>query len=249
MTRSRLTRFPDEFEALLSPRGRQLLLGRDEVAAGALSRAPFFSDVGLLDEAVLGDCTQILAGAFADLLLDIGQPLPPPNQGLLPYTERLPKVGRMQSIPMGHAAGSREEERAEGCGLVAMVKSESYRAFVAALAGGPVDGPQNLQVLCMRPGDYAGPHTDHHPEEERMSAGYYDVHFTFCTEGVRDQFIVYARDGHFTEQRPIAQAGTVTAYRLPLWHYTTPLQASAPQARRWLVLGTFFDPLPAQGAP
>jgi hypothetical protein len=31
----------------------------------------------------------------------------------------------------------------------------------------------------------------------------------------------------------------VTAYRLPFWHYTTPL-VGAPKAARWVLLGTFL---------
>ena len=42
----------------------------------------------------------------------------------------------------------------------------------------------------------------------------------------------------------MATAGGITAYRLPLWHYTTPLVAKARAApgtaRRWLLLGTFL---------
>jgi hypothetical protein len=36
--------------------------------------------------------------------------------------------------------------------------------------------------------------------------------------------------------------GGITAYRLPFWHYTTPLVAKPGRARtahRWVVLGTF----------
>jgi hypothetical protein len=36
--------------------------------------------------------------------------------------------------------------------------------------------------------------------------------------------------------------GGITAYRLPFWHYTTPLLAKRGRedaARRWVVLGTF----------
>jgi len=32
----------------------------------------------------------------------------------------------------------------------------------------------------------------------------------------------------------------VSAYRLPFWHYTTPLEGRGAKAARWLVLGTFL---------
>jgi hypothetical protein len=49
--------------------------------------------------------------------------------------------------------------------------------------------------------------------------------------------------GHFTKIKSVAKPGRVTAYRLPLWHYTTPLVARKDRedsARRWVLLGTFL---------
>jgi len=40
--------------------------------------------------------------------------------------------------------------------------------------------------------------------------------------------------------RDLAAVGGVTAYRLPFWHYTTPLEGQ-PEARRWLVLASFLS--------
>ena len=241
----RLTRFPHEFEALLSERGRRVLAGAD---GGVLGRQKFFSDEGLLERELVEDCTAILTKTFTDLLVELTEPLPSATASLLPYGERLPKVARMLAVPTGHTTTTEQYQRGEACGLIPMLHSESYRAFVAALAGLRVDGPQHMQVFCYRPGDYAGPHTDHRPDNERMYDGYFDVHLTFCTAGVTDQLIIYERDGHLTEQRSIGKTGTVTAYRLPFWHYTTPLQATGPQARRWLVLGTFFESLRPRSA-
>ena len=42
---------------------------------------------------------------------------------------------------------------------------------------------------------------------------------------------------------PVAESGCLTLYRLPFWHYTTPLQAKPKQetkAARWVLLGTFL---------
>ena len=50
--------------------------------------------------------------------------------------------------------------------------------------------------------------------------------------------------GHFSRIVDVATAGGITAYRLPLWHYATPLVAKSgarpADARRWLLLGTFL---------
>jgi hypothetical protein len=234
-----MKRFPSEFEALLSSSGRRLLHGR-HAARGALLRAPFFTTTGLLDERQLSPCRALLARSFTELLIEQTRRLPPANSATQPNADLLPKVACMQTVTPATRVDMPEYQRSVECGLVAMLESASFSAFAEALAGEPLDGLQGGQVLCYRPGDYAGPHADHHPHRPRAKDGYVDVHLTFSTPGVREQLIVYERDGHLTEQRSIAASGTVTAYRLPIWHYTTPLQARRPSDRRWLVLGTFF---------
>jgi len=69
------------------------------------------------------------------------------------------------------------------------------------------------------------------------------VHVSLSTPAVAGQSLVYESGGHFCQQIELATLGGITAYRLPLWHYTTPLQARPGQeqaARRWLLLGTFL---------
>jgi hypothetical protein len=93
------------------------------------------------------------------------------------------------------------------------------------------------------PSDYAGPHNDHYPEEPAAKAGYFDLHLGLATPGVAHQWLVYAKAGHFTEMVSVAAAGGITAYRLPFWHYTTPLVAKrgrSGSAARWVLLGTFL---------
>ena len=238
-----LTRFPSEFEAVLTPRGRRLLAGKDAPGVGVLGRERFFSSAALIKPEWARAGAAILAAAFGDLLVENTRALPPATDAPLPNDDRLPKVGRMQSVPGSRGAmeNTVQFQRGVACGIVGMLRSPGFFAFVEALAGRSVEGPNTLQAFCYRAGDYAGPHTDHHPEEERMLGGYLDVHLTFCTPGVSEQLIVYERDGHLTEQSSLAPSGLVTAYRLPFWHYTTPLQVTRPRAARWLVLTTFVD--------
>ncbi|MFI4999147.1 MAG: hypothetical protein ACHQK9_04645, partial [Reyranellales bacterium] len=96
-----------------------------------------------------------------------------------------------------------------------------------------------LQVLRYGPGDYAGPHNDHHPENKRARRGYIDLHVSLCAPSVLHQWLVLSRAGHFSEIVSVAGPATVTAYRLPFWHYTTPLVGTA-RAARWVLLGTFL---------
>lgn len=230
--------FPHEFEALLSRAGRKVLAGT-HAATGALLREGFFAAPGLLEPKLLAGCRKLLARTFEDTLVEISRPLPPPTGSSQSYEDTLPKVGRMLSVPLNGLERYVMQRVAKEIGLLQMLESESFRRFSEVLAGVPLGPLAAAQVLCNRRGDYAGPHTDNHPNEPGAQHGYVDVHFTFVTPGVKEQFIVYQRDGHLSAMAPIAVDGTVTAYRLPLWHYTTPLQTRSAADRRWLVLGSF----------
>ena len=161
------------------------------------------------------------------------------------YGELLPKTTRARTI---YFESRREPgvKAAERIGLSRLMKSQSFRAFAEALAGARLAAGWGQQVLRYGPGDYAGPHNDHHPENPDARGGYIDVHVSLCSPGVAHQWLVYGRAGHFSEIVPVAGAATITAYRLPFWHYTTPLAARpgrAAQAHRWVLLGTFLDRL------
>lgn len=234
-----MNQFPLEFEGLLSRAGRKVLAGTHP-AAGALQREGFFTASGLLEAKLLPGCRKLIARAFEKLLLEISRPLPSASSSNQSYEDTLPKVGRLLSVPMEGLDRFIAQRAAREIGLLQMMESESFRRFSEVLAGVPLGPLAAAQVLCNRRGDYAGPHTDNHPHEPGARDGYVDVHLTLTSAGVREQYIVYQRDGHLSAMAPIAIDGTVTAYRLPIWHYTTPLQTRSLSDRRWLVLGTFY---------
>jgi hypothetical protein len=125
-----------------------------------------------------------------------------------------------------------------------MLRSASFHAFAEALSGYPLRKQWGLQALCYLPGDYSGPHNDHHPDEPLGRDGYTDLHLTFATDDVDHQWLVYEKQAHLTEIESIRSLGGVTCYRLPFWHYTTPMVAKRgreTKARRWVLLGTFLD--------
>jgi hypothetical protein len=231
---SAVERFPADFSELLSERGRAVLEGRDALC-GVLRREPFAAVTGLLDEGLARQVPALLEKAFGEMLVPIERGLPSNRGGDL-----LPKVARMRSTPTEGPAVVQALTRGGECGLVGMLRSRAYLELCQQLAGRPLDGPVAMQALCIAPGDYAGPHTDHVPNDPQVRDGYTDVHFTFCTDGVHRQLLVYERGQHLSHVVPIVGFGAVTAYRLPLWHYTTPLEGE-PHARRWVVLGTFAD--------
>lgn len=230
--------FPHEFEALLSKTGQRILRGK-HAACGVLSREQFFSATGLLDDRQVRSAAALMKRMFADVLMRNEKRAPAPDKATISNHDLLPKIARGWMVPTAGPGQAIALERATELGLVQMLQSPSYQRFCEALAGRRVEGPITLQVMCSERGDYSGPHTDHHPAEPRMVRGYVDVHLTFCDPGVQQQFIVYAQGGHLNVMSSVAANGTVTAYRLPLWHYTTPLQTRGQRARRWVTMGTF----------
>jgi hypothetical protein len=154
------------------------------------------------------------------------------------YEEELPKTVRASTVTMG--SRSKAAQAVARSGVQALLRSDTFGRFAEVLSGRRVRRSWGTQLLAYGPGDYAGPHNDHHPEDREARDGYTDVHLTFCTPGVRRQSLVYEHRGHFSALAEVAQLGGVTAYRLPFWHYTTPLEGRA-GARRWVLLGTFLD--------
>lgn len=215
---------PTQFADLLTPRGRRVLEGK--ALAGVLKTGQrLLVANGLLDRA---KSRAVLAWLEANVrLTKMEQPIPPESVwGMTEnYSELLPKTVRVQTALRGD---------------VPFLKSDTFRQFASVIAGRPLRKRWGTQVLAYGPGDYAGPHNDHHPEDAEARDGYTDVHLTFCTKGVRRQLLISAPLGHFTDEASVATLGGVTAYRLPFWHYTTPL-VGAPGCRRWVLLGTFLD--------
>jgi hypothetical protein len=232
---------PAEFEDLLNRAGRRVLAGTHPLC-GALAnpRTRFLARDDLLDRAKVARLRRVLEQSLTDTLEPIEKPIPPESLSEMreDYGELLPKTTRARTIFFE----SRREpgvKMAEAIGLAQMMRSASFRAFAEALAGRRLAAKWGLQVLRYGPGDYSGPHNDHHPENPAARAGYIDLHLSLCSPGVAHQWLVTSRAGHFSEIVSVARPASLTAYRLPFWHYTTPL-VGTPQAARWVLLGTFL---------
>jgi hypothetical protein len=237
------TVIPTEFEDLLSAAGRRVLAGTHPLC-GALAnpRTRFLARADLLDRAKVARLRRALETELADSLELMERPIPPESISKMrhDYGELLPKTSRAHTI---YFESRREPgvKAAERIGLARMMRSASFRAFAEALAGRRLSAGWGLQVLRYGAGDYAGPHNDHHPENKDARGGYIDLHLSLCSPGVAHQWLVYSRAGHFSEIVSVAQPATVTAYRLPFWHYTTPLVTNGGKdAARWVLLGTFL---------
>jgi hypothetical protein len=241
-----MNRFPAEFADLLTRKGRRILEGRDAATRDALldPQRLFVPIRGAVDPERARAAHALLDRRMRAVLTPLAAAIPEGSiwNQTRNYQERLPKTARVRTAFLERRTG-RAWKTAEAIGLIAMMRSASYRAFVEAIAGKPLAAAFGQQVLCYGPGDYAGPHTDHHPEDPAAASGYVDFHISFGSPAVAHQYLVYARGGHFTEMVDVNTPGGITVYRLPFWHYTTPLMARpgrADAARRWVVLGTFL---------
>lgn len=240
-----MRKFPAEFADLLTPRGRAVLEGRAPGLGGALAdpRRRILAATGLISRAKAAQCRALLDRALYPHLSLLSQPIPP--ETIWDMTEDagewLPKTMRVKTAYL--ARRGRAYDAAERIGLIAMLRSSSLAAFAAQLAGRALRRRSGVQVLCYGEGDYIGPHNDHHPEQPEAAQGYVDVHISLANPAVAHQWLVYAERGHFSRVIDMNTLGGVTAYRLPLWHYATPLipkPGREAEARRWVLMGTFL---------
>ena len=234
---------PGEFEDLLNASGRRVLAGTHALC-GALAnpRVRFLARQDLLDRTKVERVRRALEQSLKDDLELMERPIPPESISEMrhDYGELLPKTSRAHTIYF-ESRRERGVKTAERIGLARMMRSASFCAFAEALAGRRLAANWGLQVLRYGAGDYAGPHNDHHPENKDARSGYIDLHVSLCSSDVAHQWLVYSRAGHFSEIVSVAQPATVTAYRLPFWHYTTPLVTKrGKDAARWVLLGTFL---------
>ena len=236
---------PTEFEDLLSPAGCRVLAGRDAAICGALAdpRRRFIALEGLIKKSAAESLRRALEREMLPLLSPMAMPIPPETIWEMEknYEEWLPKTVRVQTATL-ESKRSKSWRHAKEIGLIDLLSSESFIAFAEAIAGRRLDPKGGQQLLCYGPGDYAGPHNDHHPEDKPFARGYLDIHLSLSSAAVAHQYLIYAKSGHFTETAPVAGLGTITVYRLPFWHMTTPLIAKPgheKDARRWVLLGTF----------
>ncbi|HEY6984050.1 hypothetical protein [Reyranella sp.] len=236
-----MTIVPTEFEDLLNRNGRKVLTGTHALC-GSLAdpRTRFVIADDLLDRARIARLRTTLEQQLSETLEPLAKPIPPESIWDMrrDYAELLPKTARARTI-FFESRRERGVKMADRIGLLRLMRSQSFRAFAEALAGRKLASGWGLQVLRYGSGDYSGPHNDHHPENKRAARGYIDLHVGLCAPGVAHQWLVYSRAGHFSEIVSVTAPATVTAYRLPFWHYTTPL-VGKPGAGRWVLLGTFL---------
>ena len=243
--------FPSEFADLLNKRGQRLIANPPKLDAFSKKHVTpivVFDDV--IDDRVAKSCIKLLDRAMYPVIKRMETPIPRESISKMKrnYTDSLQKTVRVKTATL-NSSKSFALDAAREIGLSQMMRSQSFRIFAEAIVGMPVDRTHwGRQVICYEQGDYSGPHNDHHPESREARNGFVDLHIMFSNDAVRSQQLVYEERGFLSATHEVSGRSGIAVYRLPFWHYTTPLlgrRGREAEARRWLLLGSFdFDPPP-----
>ncbi|MCU1264659.1 MAG: hypothetical protein JWM21_977 [Acidobacteria bacterium] len=238
-------KFPREFSELLTPRGLQILNGQapEACARFGTTEAYFANFPKLIRRLQASQCMRLLDQNLYEYMRVEQRRIPPDSiTGMKEnYSDTLTKTMHIKTGCL-LTKTSKVYQAARKIGLVQMMQSESFARFAEVVTGLKLERNLNMQVSCYEPGDYAGPHNDHHPEFPDIRNGYIDFHVMFANDAVAHHYLVYAERGHFSKIVDINIHGAISVYKLPFWHFTTPLAAKPgreAEARRWLLLGSF----------
>jgi hypothetical protein len=240
-----MDKFPAEFDDLLNRRGRRLL--RDLPPLEGLlakKRTPIVLLENVMDDGVARECIRLLDEAMYPYLRRMHTPIPRSAlTGMKKnYQEELPKTVRVKTVTF-NSSRSKALLAAQECGLASLMWSKSFLNLAQCATTSPLRTDYwARQAICYEPGDYSGPHNDHHPQHSELRNGFVDLHIMFANDDVASQSLVYEDRRYLSSIHSIASRAAIAIYRLPFWHYTTPLVARPGReatARRWLLLGSF----------
>jgi hypothetical protein len=244
-----MERFPAEFEDLLNGRGKRLLRNPPMLEDRIARRlTPILLFDGIIDPGLASECIRLLDEGFYASLKRMYTPIP--REALTGmkrnYTDALSKTVRVRTATF-NASRSHVLDAAKEIGLAQMMASPSFRKIAQTVSRHHLrEDSWARQVICYQHGDYSGPHNDHHPEHEATRNGFLDFHVMFSNDAVAQQLLVYEERGFLSASHDVSGKPAIAVYRLPFWHYTTPLVARPgheDRARRWLLLGSFdYDP-------
>jgi hypothetical protein len=244
-----MDRFPSEFDELLNARGRRLLADPPQLEALLAKRqTPIVVLENVIDDGVARECIRLLDTAVYPQLKRMHTPIP--REALTGmrrnYAEKLPKTVRVKTATF-NSRRSRMLDVATEIGLAGMLHSPSFIRVAQSVTTPPLRTARSgRQVICYEAGDYSGPHNDHHPQRAEAKNGFIDLHIMFSNDDVASQWLVYEEKGFLSAAHDVSSRAAIAIYRLPFWHYTTPLvprPGRESTARRWLLLGSFdYDP-------
>lgn len=237
--------FPHEFSDMLTPQGLSILKGEAKNSCSLFNGGDRYFAIfdRVVDKHKAEDAVNLLDTHLYPHLAVEQRKIPPESITEMTenYEEVLNKTMHIKTA-FFRRSSARSFRAAEKIGLLRMMSSSTFTRFAEAVTGLRLDPALNIQVSCYEHGDYVGPHNDHHPENEHVKNGFVDFHIMFTNNSVAHQYLVYEEKGHFSKIVDINMQGGVSIYKLPFWHYTTPLAGKTRQessARRWLLLGSF----------
>ncbi|MFT3980795.1 MAG: hypothetical protein QM687_10025 [Ferruginibacter sp.] len=233
--------FPKEFSDILNRKGLDMLSGKNKtVAEDGDRRIKVVQDIiqPRYAESIL---TALEKNVFP-LLRNCHAPVPASiiEEMTENYSEKLGKSMKMKSAEIN--SHSKTYKMAKDIGLVDMLASESYRGMGQSLMGEKFGRSIGKQIICYEHGNYVSPHNDHHPENENIKDGYFDIQLMLSNKYVQHQWLVYEQQGFLNKFADITSLSGMAVYRLPFWHYTTPMMAkkkSESMAKRWLLLHSY----------
>ncbi len=236
--------FPSEFESLLNKKGKDILHGRLSFHPFAKRNSASIEVIkDIINKDVAYKCIQLLNKSFFANLKPLERTID--AQEMLEmktnYSEKLGKTLRMKTVEIRNKK-AQVYQKANECGLIQLLNSESLRIFGEKVVGDTFGRPLNNQIICYENNDYVSPHTDHHPENDNINKGYYDIHLMFSNKYVANQLLIYEDKGFLNKVTTISEPSAIAIYRLPFWHYTTPMQGVVGKenmAQRWLLLRSF----------
>jgi hypothetical protein len=244
-----MDRFPAELDELLTRRVKRLLADPPQFESLlARRRTPILLFENAIEPKLAKECIRLLDRAMYPVMRQMHQRIP--REALTGmtnnYTDSLPKTVRVRSAIL-NSRRSKALEAAEEVGLAAMMNSRSFRQVAQSVTRSRLATSRwGRQVICYNSGDYSGPHNDHHPEDASTRNGFVDLHIMFSNDDVANQFLIYEERGFLSVSHDVSRSAALAIYRLPFWHYTTPLIARSGReesARRWLLLGSFdYEP-------
>lgn len=241
-----MKKFPLEFEDILNRNGKKLLNGQAmQDSFRFKSRTPIAVFNNIIDPKSSFQIIKLLDKFFYDKLKKIFSPIDPDELRKMKknYSERLSKNLRFKTAELDNAK-SVTYETAHKTGLLQLLNSDSFKVFGEKVTGKKFGIGENNQIICYEQGDYVSPHNDHHPENENVRNGYYDIHIMFSNSQVKHQLLVCENKRYLNEYYDISVPAAVAVYRLPFWHYTTPLiskKGNERLARRWLLLSSYEE--------
>lgn len=233
--------FRGSLEALLS---KKLVAGNDDFEPALTAKQNLSLFRIAVSPAKLGSMTDFMNRRLASHLRVLSAPIPKDIIRNLKknYSEELPKTMRIRTADLDARSG-KAKRVAASLGIIAALKSDELRRFGERVTGKRLHPDPGCQVICYEPGDYSGPHTDHHPEQREYRDGYVDIHIMLSSPKVASQLLVYEkRQGILNAVEEIGRGMSIAVYQLPFWHYTTPMIArrGVDDARRWLLLASYM---------